>query len=155
MATLYHYFPDKVAILAELFTRDQSRRSEFISKRMSDLPHVDDLDRWVADLINALVELRRAVPATAVLRQACRTVPELVALEENDIAQLGAHFARVLRLRFPDLSPSRARHCARALIECGAALLDRASIDEDLAQGLVRETIAMMSAYLERLDAPH
>ena len=151
VATLYHYFPDKVAILAELFTRDQRRRSEFITTRMDDLPKVSDLDRWVYELIHSIVDLRRANPATVSLRQACRTVPELVEIEEQDNANLVAHFSRVLRLRFPDLTPSRSRHGARALIESGAALLDRASLDEDASQGLVRETITMISLYLEHL----
>jgi len=151
VATLYHYFPDKVSILAELFTRDQNRRSEFITARMDELPHVADLSQWTSDLIHAIVEVRRANPATAVLRQACRTVPELVALEESDNANVVTHFARILRVRIPELSPARSRHCARALIESGAALLDRASLDEESAQGLVRETITMLSLYLGNL----
>ena len=151
VATLYHYFPDKVAILAELFIRDQSRRTEFITEKMNEFPMVVDLDRWVADLVHSIVDVRRAVPATAILRQVCRTVPEIVELEESDNDAMITHFSRVLRLRFPSLAPGRSRHCARALIETGAILLDRVSVDEEASQGLIRETITMLSSYLERL----
>lgn len=152
VATLYHYFPDKVAILAELFSRDQSRRTEFITAKMDELPLVDNLDDWVSSLVHRIVDVRRLVPATAVLRQACRTVPEIVELEEADNNALVSHFSRVLRLRFPTLAPTRSRHCARALIETGATLLDRVSLDEESSLGMIGETINMLSGYLDRLN---
>jgi AcrR family transcriptional regulator len=152
VATLYHYFPDKVAILAELFRRDQTRRSEFLVMRLEELPAVADIDEWTADLIHSIVQLRRQVPTAAVLRQACRTVPQLLEIEEADNDRLVDHFSRVLRRRFRQLSPNRARHAARTLIETGAALLDRASLDLEHSPGLIKETIAMLSAYLDRLD---
>ncbi len=153
VATLYHYFPDKVAILAELFIRDQARRSEYLIVRINELPDVVDIDMWTTDLINSIMDLRRANPETVVLRQACRTVPELLAIEENDTAQMSEILARALRLRFPSISASRAGFAARALIESGAVMLDRASSDEISSSGLIREIIAMVTAYLERLDA--
>ncbi len=152
VATLYHYFPDKVAILAELFIRDQARRSEYLVARFNELPDVVDIDTWTTNLINSIMDLRRASPETIVLRQACRTVPELLAIEESDTAQISDILARALRLRFPSITSSRAGFAARALIESGAVMLDRASIDEDSSSGLIREVIAMITAYLERLD---
>jgi AcrR family transcriptional regulator len=155
VATLYHYFPDKVAILAELFVRDQARRSEYLSARISELPSVVDIDSWTTDLVNSIMDLRRAFPATAVLRQACRTVPELVSIEDADTAQMSEFLARVLQVRFSALSAQRAGFAARALIESGAVVLDRASTDEAASAGLIREIITMVTAYLERLDSAH
>jgi AcrR family transcriptional regulator len=152
VATLYHYFPDKVAILAELFRRDQARRYEFLIGRLNELPEVEAVDEWTADLIHSVVEVRRAVPTTAVLRRACRTVPQLLAIEEADTDRLVEEFSKSLRRRYPLLSPTRARHCARTLIETGGALLDRASLDEGVSMGLIAETIEMLSAYVERLE---
>lgn len=148
VATLYHYFPDKVAILAELFRRDQSRRAEYFVTRIEELPEVDDVSAWTANLIHSLVDLRRRVPTTAALRQACRTVPQLLAIEEEENDQLIELFAKLLRRRYRHLSPNRARHASRVLIETGTLLLDRASVDVEHSPGLIRETIAMLSAYL-------
>jgi AcrR family transcriptional regulator len=153
VATLYHYFPDKVAIMAELFIRDQAQRSEYLVARFTELPDVVDIDTWTTDLINSIMDLRRANPETNILRQACRTVPELLALEESDTAQISDTLARALRLRFPMLSVSRSGFAARALVESVAVMLDRASSDEMSSSGLIREIITMVTAYLERLDA--
>jgi AcrR family transcriptional regulator len=155
VATLYHYFPDKVAILAELFRRDQLRRSEYFVHRIEELPEVDDVGAWTGSLIHSLVDLRRRVPTTAVLRQACRTVPQLLAIEEEENDLLIEHFSKILRRRFRHLSPNRARHAARVLIETGTLLLDRASVDVEHSPGLIRETIAMLSAYFEILGEGH
>ena len=152
VATLYHYFPDKVAILAELFHRDQSQRTEYLMQRLEELPDVHSIEEWTSDLIHAIIDLRRQVPTTAALRQACRTVPQLLELEDADNDRIIDHFSKVLRRRFRHLSPNRARHSARALIEIGAALLDRASLDAEHASGLIKETIIMISAYLTQLD---
>jgi AcrR family transcriptional regulator len=151
VATLYHYFPDKVAILAELFRRDQTRRAEYFVKRIEELPEVDDVSEWTANLIHSLVDLRRKVPTTAVLRLACRTVPQLLAIEEEENDQLIELFAKLLRRRYRYLSPNRARHASRVLIETGTLLLDRASVDVEHSPGLIRETIAMLSAYFDYL----
>ncbi len=151
VATLYHYFPDKVSILAELFVRDQNKRKQYITKQMDEFAHVSDLERWTRDLVHAIVELRRANPETAVLRQACRTVPEIVTLEHADSDQLIAHFAHVLQVRFAQLGAARARNCSRTIVETGAALLDRATLEDDHARGLINETVAMLVAYLSSL----
>ncbi len=153
VATLYHYFPDKVAILAELFQRDETRRSDYLSMRLEELPDVMNLEEWTGDLIHSIVDLRRQWPATAVLRQACRTVPELLGREEADNEELVDLFSKVLRRRFRHLSPNRARNAGRMLIETGSALFDRATVDAEHSAGLVKETIYMLSSYLERLEA--
>lgn len=151
VATLYHYFPDKVAILAELFRRDQNRRHEYFITRIAELPDVEDISAWLTSLIHSLVDHRRKVPTTAVLRQACRTVPQLLAMEEEEMDRVIDMFGKVVRRRFRHLSPNRARYAARVLMESGVALLDRASLDVEHAAGLVRETISMLTCYMEQL----
>lgn len=154
VATLYHYFPDKVAILAELFRRDQNRRREYFMHRIEELPEIEDVSAWLASLIHSMVDLRRRVPTTAVLRQACRTVPQLLAMEEEENDRVIEVFAKYLRRRFRHLSPNRSRSAARVLLETGIMLLDRASVDLEHSPGLVRETIAMLSSYMTQLAAP-
>lgn len=159
VATLYHYFPDKVAILAELFRRDQARRHEYFTHRIEELPEIEDVSAWTASLVHSMVDLRRRVPSTASLRQACRTVPVLLAIEEEDNNCIIEIFGKILRRRFRHLSPNRARNAARVLIESGTALLDRASLDAEHAAGLIRETVSMLSTYMEHLreipPSPH
>jgi AcrR family transcriptional regulator len=155
VATLYHYFPDKVAIMAELFRRDEARRVEYIRSRLDDLPHVASIDEWTTDLVHSLVELRRQRPSMVVLRQACRTVPQLLEIEEADNDILIEHGARIMRQRFRHVSPNRARNSSRVLIEVGAALIDRASLEVEVTSGIVREIIAMLVAYFDALGAAH
>lgn len=154
VATLYHYFPDKVAILAELFRRDQNRRHEYLMHRIEELPEIEDVSAWLGSVIHSMVDLRRRVPTTAVLRQACRTVPQLLALEEEENDRIIEAFAKYLRRRFRHLSPNRSRSAARVVIDTGIMLLDRASVDLEHSPGLVRETIAMLSSYMLQLAAP-
>jgi AcrR family transcriptional regulator len=153
VATLYHYFPDKVAIMAELFRRDQARRIEYLTRRLDEMPSVASIDEWTTDLIHSLVELRRLVPSTVVLRQACRTVPQLLEIEEADNDLLVEHCAKVMRRRYRHVSPNRARNSSRMIIEVGVALMDRASLDVEQSSGIVKEIITMLVSYFDVLSS--
>lgn len=152
VATLYHYFPDKVAILAELFRRDQEIRVQFLAKRLAEFPNVLEPLEWTRELVASLIHLRRANPTMVVLRRASRSVPELLALEDAANDRLVEGFARVVRQRYRRLSPARARAIARTLIETGAPLIDRLSWEGDEAPALMRETVLLIACYVEHLE---
>lgn len=152
VATLYHYFPDKVAILAELFRRDLARRHDFLIQQLEEFPRLENTTAWGAELLNSLLSFRRTVPGTSALRRACRTIPQLLSIEEEAHDRIVEIFARTLRKRYRNLSPNRARNCARVIMEMGVSLLDRASLDFEHSAGLVKETNLLLSSYLGALE---
>jgi AcrR family transcriptional regulator len=153
VATVYHYFPDKVAILAELFRRDLATRHQYLITRLEEMPSLADMTGWGVDVIGSLLQLRIQDPATAVLRRACRTVPQLLELEEQENDRIADVFAKLLRRRMRHLSPNRARNCARVILETANTLLDRANADVEHSAGLVKETVSMLALYFRALEA--
>ena len=152
VATVYHYFADKNAILRELYVADQAIRNAYTAERFDLLTDADDVAKWFADGIRVLMRLRRATDVSTTLRRACRATPELFDLERQDSAAIAERLAPALRQRFPRLSPSRARTVASSIVETTAIMLDHASFDPAAEAGILRELTAMMGSYLESLD---
>ena len=147
VATLYHYYPHKNAILRELFERDEQARAAFIRLRLDDLATTDDIAGWVHDLVATLLRLRQDQPAGVALRRACRAVPELMEAEDAVNTDLGEHLGAALRQRMPHLAPAHAGVAGRAMVEVTSNLLDfardrpaqaadTAAVLEDLIRGM-------------------
>ena len=134
VATLYHYYPHKNAILRELFERDEQARAAYIRGRFDDLATTADLSGWVHDILGALMRMRQAQPAGVALRRACRAVPELMEVEETVNADLGERLGAALRQRMPHLAPARASVAGRVLVEVTTTLLDFARDRPRLAE---------------------
>lgn len=157
VATLYHYYPHKNAILRELFQRDEQARADFMRLRVEDLSGSSDLVGWVHDTVAALLHMRQAQPAGVALRRACRAVPELMESEEAINADLGECLGVSLRRRMPGLSAARAAVAGRAMVEVTTTMLDfagdrpetaddAAAILEGLTLGLFAELEKTASA---------
>ena len=107
IGTVYHYFPDKTAILLELFRLDQQQRAGYLYDKYRELPSATDLDRWATETYALALKLRTEHPTTALLRRAYRSVPELVMYDEQDTAQWIGFLSKLLRERFKNLSEVR------------------------------------------------
>ena len=152
IGTVYHYFPDKTAILVELFRIDQQRRSQYLLAKLNELATAPDLARWTSEIFELARLLRVENPTTAQMRRAFRSVPELVVLDNADTAATTELLARLLLERFKNLDPERAHYAARLLIETTTAI-----IDSDLAEGpeagaFFDEALSLVRNYLETID---
>lgn len=139
VATVYHYFSDKNAILRELYAADQAVRDAYTAQRFEVLATAEDLEAWFADGIRVLMRLRRRSDISTTLRLACRATPELADLERQDSLMVARRLSPALRERFPGLSAARARMIAISIVETTTAMLDHASFDQSAEAGILRE----------------
>jgi AcrR family transcriptional regulator len=151
VATLYHYFPHKAAILRDLFERYETERLEYVGARMESLARGDDLDTWLGVTLGGLLELRFSRVGCAALRRACRALPELMDAEEGFNRDATAGIAAALRERLPTLTAARAAMAGRAVVEVTAALMDFAGERPEVAEEMVLELRTLMLGYLAEL----
>jgi AcrR family transcriptional regulator len=157
VATLYHYYPHKNAILRELFERDEQARAAFVRTRFVDLASAGNLADWVHDMVSTLLHMRQAQPAGVALRRACRAVPELMEAEEAVNSDLGTRLGASLQRRLPGLADARAMVAGRTMVEVTSTMLDfagdrpetaddAAAVLEGMIRGLFVELEKMASA---------
>jgi AcrR family transcriptional regulator len=152
IGTVYHYFPDKTAILIELFRLDQQRRAGLLFEKFRELPTAPDLEKWATETFDLALRLRSEYPAAALLRRAFRSVPELATYDEQDSAQWIEFFSELLRERFETLSEARARNAAGVLIETTSAIFDSPNSAGRPAQAYLGEAVTMLISYLHSLE---
>jgi AcrR family transcriptional regulator len=153
VATLYHYFPNKTAVLRELFQRDEAERSVFVLSRLDALATIEDPAPWVRDVVGTLLRLRRKQPAGQALRRACRAIPELTEVEESVSATLVGGLSRALKRRYPRIAGRRAKAAARVIVEVMETLLDFAGAQPAAAAALAGELESLLRGYLTELAA--
>jgi AcrR family transcriptional regulator len=152
IATLYHYFPDKNAVLRELFDRFERERLGEIKRRLGEFATTDDIGAWLDDIADAMLERRRQYPASMVLRRAIRSIPALSEAEDDLNRELSTAMAVAIAARYPHLPAHRSRSVGRTVILISKELLDAAA--DDAAAGrstdapLQREAVAAIRGYL-------
>jgi len=152
IGTVYHYFPDKTAILVELFRIDQARRVGQLMEKMREVASASDLNAWADEVFALAIELRNDQPATAHLRRAFRAVPELVELDRRETDEYLEFFASQLRIRFPELSGTRAQAAAKVLIEITAMILDVSQESDQIIDEFLSEGLTALKSYLHTLE---
>lgn len=151
IGTVYHYFPDKTAIMVELYRTDLARRLAHLTEKLRELSSTPDLDQWTRDVFALALELRNQHPATQHLRRAFRAIPELVELDRRETEDLVDFFASRLRMRFTLLSADRAHAAARLLIEFTSVILDISHDSDQAANDFIDEGIVALGSYLATL----
>lgn len=150
VATLYHYFPDKTAILLELFERNERERQASSRPLIEALSDSADIGSWIAGTIAALGDQRREQRSGVALRRAMRATPELLAVEESVNAATADQLAAALHARFPRLARDRAHIVARTLIAITAGMLDAAdNAPPSVAEAIICELARLGRCYLE------
>lgn len=152
IGTVYHYFPDKTAILVELFRIDQTRRAVHLVGKLREVADTPDLNLWAEDVFNLLVALRTDNPATANLRRAFRAVPELVELDQKETNDYLELLGAQLLVRFPELSKGRAHSAAKILIEITAMILDVSQEIGDTSEDFLNEGMTALKSYIRTLE---
>lgn len=151
VATIYRYFPDKLALATELAERVVAAWRKEIAAVDADPRPLRVL--W-PDYLDRYLKMIRATPGALAVRQAMRAAPELRALDDADSAAISALMTETLVRRIPHLAPARAAAAAATLVESAAALIDHAHRATDAETAvLLEEAAAMHDAYFERLEA--
>jgi len=152
IGTLYHYFPDKSAILLELFRVSQERRSSALLLALHELPTTPHLATWCHELFEGLDRLRRSDPTQAQLRRAYLSVPDLVAADDFDVAETALFLAGLLQQRFASRTRNEALAAAKVLIVMVTAFVDSAFDDEALRGEVITQNATMLGGYLAELE---
>lgn len=147
VATLYQYFPNKQAVLLELFRRQSDQQIQLSEARLQGLHQSGDWRRVIAGLIQDVTEARASTPGTTALRQLMRSSPELLAHEQTYAKHMAATLAQ--ELRDAGVRREQALLVARCTIEALTALLDWWQIDTGgRDKAIVAEAKALVTRYL-------
>jgi AcrR family transcriptional regulator len=147
VATLYQYFPNKQAVLLELFKRQSETRILLGKSRITGSSGADDWRRIIGNTIQSVAQARAAMPGTVALRQAMRSSPELLGHEQRYSQQMAAALAA--ELQAVGVRRDRALLVARCAVETLTALLDLWSIETSGRDDrVVDEAKTLILAYL-------
>lgn len=154
VATLYRYFPDKLAVvstLAEQVVADWDREFEQIAQQFADTA---DLRQVWPIFSQRFVSILTRNPSALAVRKAMQAVPELRAIDQEDNRRLALAFAPAFCTHLPGLSEARALSAARLLIETEVAIVDLAmTAPEPEASLLLADLETMHLAFFDRLYA--
>jgi AcrR family transcriptional regulator len=152
IGTVYHYFPDKIAILLELSKADRDLRSSYIIDKVSELPSAPDLENWVHEVVELTYRLRKDHPATVELRRAIRSIPELLDADRIRNEEVVTRLNTLYTVRFPNASPARRKMVARVNYETLTGLLDAYGDDITHDKSFYTEVASMIVAHMKTLE---
>ena len=152
IGTVYHYFPDKIAILLELSKADRDLRSSYIIDKVSELPSAPDLENWVHEVVELTYKLRTDHPATIELRRAIRSIPELLDADRIRNEEVVTRLNTLYSVRFPNATPARRKMVARVNYETLSGLLDAYGDDVTHDKEFYSEVASMIVAHMKTLE---
>lgn len=151
VATLYHHFADKHAVLRTMYERYLSTRTLYLSEQLQRLPSAPDLTAWVDSIVGGLLDRRTGAPEGRLIRRSVRLIPHLTEVDTDAMVRGERLIAAALVARRPTLPMDRAEAAGRILIEGTSVLLDIAEEDPARMELLRRELVVMIAGYLHRI----
>ena len=140
--TLYHYFPDKYALLAALGERLMAAQNALVPLD----PTLDEAA--ITEILLEHVKLTRASPGGAWVMRMLRAVPQLADVRLASHRQLAASLAQMALRRDMTQSPTLVECRARLVVDMGFAaielVLDEPEIDEKLVMAEAARAIRML-----------
>lgn len=152
VATLYQYFPNKRAILVQLFQRQAKQRRQVLEQAFADSARRGSDWRTAVDAaIEAVFALRRDLPGALPLSQAMRSDPALAEYDREEARRISQWLAGEI-MQGSAITRDKANLVARCTIEALRALLDLGQLDASLPQQhILKQARDLASRYL----APH
>jgi len=155
VGTLYHYFPDKAAILEALVVRYNEGYVEVLEALHADLAPTLEIGSYIERVRRALRDFDQAHPGQGVaFHHALSELSGLEALNRATTERIVGIFAAYFQKRTPTLSAERAALVARAIIVAYEGLAFVAPGGEAAAPELEREVQEMVVAYLKGALSP-
>lgn len=147
VATLYTYFPDKLAIMTELAVRLEARRSQWVIARSSGVRD-SDWRAWITEVIDTVAAHRRNTHGGVAVRQAVMAVAELRYIDQITTLAVVEGQLDLLMSYGPNLSRAQARRISRLIAETTAAVLDTAFGIKPYRRSMIEDLKQMLTAYL-------
>ena len=155
ITSVYAYFPDKWAIVQELFDRFERLRAEYVADAFADLQTAADWRVELADAWRRLARFRMEVPGGVALRRSADATPRLGELDRAWSGRAARDFAAVIRARRPDVDDDEAHRVAWAATLVAATLLDDVCVTGEVDEvKLKTATRLMLDWFAPYLDPP-
>jgi AcrR family transcriptional regulator len=155
ITAVYAYFPDKWAIVHELFERFERLRVDYVAERFATLVTADDWRSVMVETWEALVRFRIDVPAGIPLRHAIHATPRLRQIDLEGTERAVRELAAAMTARRPDLDPERARQVAWTATIAVGPILDDVCADGTIDEAKLAEGKRLLLGYLAPyLDLP-
>lgn len=145
-ATVYHYFENRIAVLAALAERTMARVDEGITRHMAEFADQGDFDADV--LLHGMYRAYREAPGYVPVLRALRAEPALQAVVKASNDRVADSLAVVLVVHAA-MTPLRGRRVAGILSEACEQVLELALMsDEEEARSLISEMVEMLEVLL-------
>jgi AcrR family transcriptional regulator len=154
ITAVYAYFPDKWAIVHELFDRFEQARAEELAGLFEAFVTSDDWAGVIDRLWERMARFRIDTPAGVTLRQAMLGSPPLAELDRQGTVRAATGFAAAIRARDPAVDPEAAFRAAWAISLAAGPLIDDSVRDGTVATERLDEGKRMIVRHLEPLLGP-
>lgn len=151
ITAVYAYFPDKFAILHELFQRSDDRWRNTVVPLLETLSDNEDYIAVIRDVIQDSAKIRVEDPEYRALLAAVWAVPELADLRAASLDRSTSTLARELRQRNPDLTPRRSQRAAQTMVLATAAVIDECVRSGKIDRPLLEQLSLMVELYLRTM----
>jgi AcrR family transcriptional regulator len=148
ITAVYAYFPDKWAIVHELFERFERLRVDYLEERFAEIASTPDWRSTMHATWDALVQFRMDVPAGVPLRQAISATPQLRQIDLDGTERAARDFAAAMLARRPDLDADKARRVAWAATIAAGAILDDVCRTGEVDLAKLEEGKRLLTDYL-------
>jgi AcrR family transcriptional regulator len=154
ITAVYAYFPDKWAIVHELFDRFEQARAAELGDLYEQFVATDDWAGIIDELWDRMARFRIETAAGVALRQAMLGSPQLAELDREGSVRAATGFAGVICRRNPAVDPEDAYRAAWVISLAAGPLIDDSVRDGTVAQDRLDEGKRMIIGHLEPLLGP-
>ena len=147
IATVYAYFPDKLAILAELVVRSEQSNTDWLSDHFG-ATNNDDWRTQLGQAVEALVESRLRNPAGKMLRSVAQATPELRHFYDAAIARNAEVLALAIQRWNPELGEQQALQVSEVMIRSAIGVIDAATAQGSRDHAQLHELMRLLDSYL-------
>ncbi len=154
ITAVYAYFPDKWAIVHELFLRFELARAEDLAGMYEAFATSDDWAGVIDEMWDRMARFRIETPAGVTLRLAMLGSPPLADLDREGSVRAATGFAAAIVGRNPAVDPDDAYRAAWVISLAAGPLIDDSVRDGRVSQELLDEGKRLIIRHLEPLLGP-
>ncbi len=147
ITAIYSYFPDKYAIVNEIFQRMSERRMVVMAPYIKAL-ETDDLEETMFTGLKQVAQLRIDEPAGLVMRAIYQAVPELHSADRDDDHRVSDQLAAVFQVRNPRLPEREAKILAFNVVIALTSAVDYSVHGGQRNDALLKAQIHMAVLYI-------
>ena len=151
IGSLYQFFPNKQAVVAELVREFRQEVQAFIGASLSVELAARDIREFVDVVVDGMEEIRVRLPGFSAVfsfrRSAGVADDQRIQLEYDIIRPL----SEILAAAYPDVAAARRDRCMRIVAETTKVLMGRAAMEDEETQVWMREELKqMLGLYLSQ-----